>query len=210
MAGRAIYLNGASSAGKTSIAIALQDVLDDPFIRLGVDTFIAMLPRKTFSKPPFEAAPDGGYRPTSAFRDAIRQPMLSALAALVATDDVIVDDVVTDSRWLRSITHALAPFDVLFVGVHCSLEELERREVARGDRRRGIARGSMVPAHEHGRYDLTVDTSLMTSVECADAIRRRLNGRSIAHGIQRTSVPALSWFTVPGRTLRVDRGVGRR
>lgn len=55
MAGRIIYLNGTSSAGKTSIALALQDVLDESFLRIGVDTFIGMLPRRMFTTPPFES-----------------------------------------------------------------------------------------------------------------------------------------------------------
>lgn len=173
MAGRVIYLNGTSSAGKTSIAIALQDVLEEPFLRLGVDTFIAMLPRRMFDAPVFEAAPSGGYRPIAAFREAIRQPMPGALAAIAATNDLIVDDVFNGSEWLRSIVRTLAPFSVFFVGVFCPLEELERREIARGDRRVGIARGMLGLAHEHELYDFTVDTSVMTSAECADAIKNR-------------------------------------
>jgi chloramphenicol 3-O phosphotransferase len=174
VAGRVIYLNGTSSAGKTSIALALQDVLDEPFIRVGVDTFIEMLPRRLFSAPPFEPAPGGGIRPRAALRETIRQPMPGTLAAIAATNDLIVDDVVNGSDWLRSIVRALAPFTVLFVGVFCPLEELERRERARGDRMAGVARGMLEPAHAHALYDFTVDTSVMTPVQCADAIKDRL------------------------------------
>ena len=174
MAGRVIYLNGTSSAGKTSIAIALQNILEEPFLRIGVDNFAQLLPARMFSTPVFERAAGGGFRPRVSFRDALRQPMPGALAAIAATNDLIVDDVVNGSAWLRSIVHALAPFTVLFVGVLCPLEELERRELARGDRMVGVARGMLGPAHEHARYDLTVDTSVMTSGECAAAISRRL------------------------------------
>lgn len=48
MAGTIVYLNGVPSAGKTSIGRALQDALDEPFLLLGVDTFLRMLPRRTF------------------------------------------------------------------------------------------------------------------------------------------------------------------
>jgi chloramphenicol 3-O phosphotransferase len=174
MPGRVIYLNGTSSAGKTSIALALQDVLDEPFLRLGVDTFIGMLPRRIFNVAPFEPAPGGGLRPTTAYRETIRRPIPGAVAAMASTNDLIVDDVVNGTEWLRSIVHALAPFSVLFVGVLCSLEELERREAARGDRARGLARGMIGPAHEHDTYDLRVDTSQMTAAECAQKIKERL------------------------------------
>ncbi|MDP9236558.1 MAG: chloramphenicol phosphotransferase CPT family protein [Chloroflexota bacterium] len=174
MAGRVIYLNGTSSAGKTSIALALQDVLDETFIRVGVDTFITMLPRKMFATPTFEPAPGGGLRPVASFRDAVRRPMAGALAAMASTSDLIVDDVVNGDEWLRSVVQALAPFTVLFVGVICPLEELERRESARGNRQVGVARGGLALAHKQGLYDLTVDTSVMTSAECAEVIKQRL------------------------------------
>jgi chloramphenicol 3-O phosphotransferase len=37
----------------------------------------------------------------------------------------------------------------------------------------GVARGMLGPAHEHGLYDFIVDTSLMSPVECAQAIKAR-------------------------------------
>ena len=39
-----IVLNGGSSAGKSSLARALQDTLPGPWLTLGVDTFIGTLP----------------------------------------------------------------------------------------------------------------------------------------------------------------------
>jgi chloramphenicol 3-O phosphotransferase len=41
--GNIILLNGASSAGKTSILQALQAVLDAPYLNLGIDKFISGL-----------------------------------------------------------------------------------------------------------------------------------------------------------------------
>ena len=174
MAGRVIYLNGTSSAGKTAIALALQDELDEPFHRIGVDAFVQMLPRRSFDGSPFEPAPGGGVRPRAAIRELVRQPMAGVLAAMAATSDLIVDDVINGSDWLRTVVRALAPYTVLFAGVHCPMDELERRERARGDRMIGVARGMLDAAHEHGVYDLTLDTSMMTPPECARAIKERL------------------------------------
>jgi chloramphenicol 3-O-phosphotransferase len=36
-----VFLNGASSAGKTSIGRALQELADEPFMLLGLDTCFA-------------------------------------------------------------------------------------------------------------------------------------------------------------------------
>lgn len=44
MTGRIIYLNGTSSSGKSSIALSLQQMLGEPHLRLGVDTFLGMMP----------------------------------------------------------------------------------------------------------------------------------------------------------------------
>jgi chloramphenicol 3-O phosphotransferase len=51
----------------------------------------------------------------------------------------------------------LGAFDVFFVGIHCPLEELERREAARGDRRIGEARADLHVIHTFGVYDLELD-----------------------------------------------------
>jgi chloramphenicol 3-O phosphotransferase len=41
--GRVIALNGASSAGKTTVGAALQGRLDEPWMLIGVDTFLPLL-----------------------------------------------------------------------------------------------------------------------------------------------------------------------
>lgn len=48
---RIILLNGVGSAGKTSIAKALQAVAGDPFLHVQMDTFIAMLPEAWQERP---------------------------------------------------------------------------------------------------------------------------------------------------------------
>ena len=53
----------------------------------------------------------------------------------------------------------LQPFDVFFVGVHCPLPELERREIAREDRTIGEARDHFEVTHTFGIYDLEIDST---------------------------------------------------
>jgi Chloramphenicol phosphotransferase-like protein len=59
---------------------------------------------------------------------------------------------------------------VLFVGVDCPLEELERRERERGDRSPGQAKWQYEHIHGHATYDITVNTFEMTIEACADTI----------------------------------------
>jgi chloramphenicol 3-O phosphotransferase len=42
--GKLILLNGASSAGKSSILKELQNTLEEPYLNAGIDKFIFMLP----------------------------------------------------------------------------------------------------------------------------------------------------------------------
>ena len=173
MAGNIIYLNGTSSAGKTSIALALQQLLDNPHLRLGIDTFISMIPAKLIGSPPmfaFEETADGFVRTKPEFVQRLRPLVLPTLVALAPANDIIYDDVVVSQTWLRDVVRALEPFNVLFVGVMCPIEILQQRERDRGDRVIGIARGMAAPAHEHDLYDITVDTSQASPGRCAHLI----------------------------------------
>lgn len=71
----------------------------------------------------------------------------------------------------------LRPEDVLFVGVHCPLDELARRELARGDRPPGLAAHQYDLVHGHGDYDLECDTSAASPRECAQRIKEFLPHR---------------------------------
>jgi chloramphenicol 3-O phosphotransferase len=174
MAGRIVYLNGVPSAGKTSIGRALQNALVEPFLFLGVDTFLQMLPRRTFGSGWLMPAPEGGVRPSARMRERVRPPMLATLAALAPQFDLIVDDVIPDAETLERAVDALAPFTVLFVRVECALEVAEQRERERGDRTIGLARGLAPIVHAHGLYDLTVDSAGTPPAECAAVIHDRL------------------------------------
>jgi chloramphenicol 3-O phosphotransferase len=120
-AGTAILLNGVTSAGKTTLARALRAVLPGPWFYVALDHFEAMLP---------DPLPAGYYE-----RYAV--PGLHRCAAALAAEgaDVILDHVLTDGAAVRDAAARLGATGspVLFVGVHCALPELERRERARGD-----------------------------------------------------------------------------
>ena len=63
---------------------------------------------------------------------------------------------------MADLVQLLAPFDVFFVGVHCPLPELERRERHRGDRRIGEARTDFHAVHRFTEYDLDIDATQPT------------------------------------------------
>lgn len=41
-----MVFNGVSSSGKTTLAKAMQDTFDEPYIRLSMDDFICIMPKK--------------------------------------------------------------------------------------------------------------------------------------------------------------------
>jgi len=171
----AIFLNGCSCAGKTSIARGLQERLDEPWLRFGTDDFAALAPPRWIGRPEgFQMVPqpngdvpvilgEGGLALERAFHAAARGVIDSGLK-------VIIDDVLLDPRLLPDWRCALAGLDVFFVGVVCSLEELERREAARPERAKGHTRTTLATVHAHGGYDLTVDTTATPTDACVEAI----------------------------------------
>lgn len=149
--GRIILLNGASSSGKSSLARALQSRIDTPFWHISIDHLR-----------------DSGVLPTARIRSkefdwrAMREPFFigferSLLAYVEAGNDLIVEYIVENKAWFERLVRTLAGQDVFFVGVHCALEELERREIARGDRPLGDARRDFSRVHSYSSYDFEVD-----------------------------------------------------
>lgn len=165
--GQVIVLNGTSSAGKTSLAEALLEVLPTPWFHLGVDVIGAM---RAVGRTRELREPALGQ-----VLDRTRAGHAGAVAAMARAGNDVVADVVLGKperlvTWL-TVTEGLA---VLFVGVTCPLEALERRERARGDRHPGQGAAQLALVHAHGRYDVVVDTSTDGPVACAERVAERL------------------------------------
>ena len=159
--GRIVFLNGTSSAGKTSIAAELLHVLDEPSFHLQVDAFHAMRTSKEIAPGELEAVLK---RTWPGFHRAV--------AGMASAGNNIVVDHVLSERWrLLDCLALLEPRNVLFVGVHCSPEELRRREKARGDRPPGLAARQLDRVHAHGVYDIECDTTTASPRDCAERIK---------------------------------------
>ncbi len=79
------------------------------------------------------------------------------------------------TSWLVQLADTLDGIDALCVGVYCPLEEAERREIARGDRRAGYSRSQYDLVHTHAPYDAAVDTFAQTAAEAINAIEALLS-----------------------------------
>jgi chloramphenicol 3-O phosphotransferase len=202
--GNVVLLNGTSSAGKTSIALALQEIMDAPYVYTGIDH----TPRIHHK---FHVVSDGINPATSDYfllvygggsvRTETRTEtgeiiysggpitevrlgpgalkllsgMYRSIAGFAAAGvDVVADDVIYDHRVLRAAVDALGEAAVLFVGLRLPLAEAERRERERGDRGPGGAAAWYDLVHAHGIYDLEFDTSIASPLECAQRIKAAL------------------------------------
>jgi chloramphenicol 3-O phosphotransferase len=150
--GKLIIINGPSSSGKTTLARALQKQLDIPFIRFSFDLFID---HKAFPSEQIKA----GKFSWAQMRPAVFRGLHQCLPALATSgNNVIFDHIIETKAWLYELASLISGLDVFLVGVHCSLPELERREIQRGDRRRGEARQDFETVYRIPTYDLVIDS----------------------------------------------------
>lgn len=149
--GDIILLNGASSSGKSSIARALQARLPRPFWHISIDHL------RDAGVLPLDRIRQGEF-PWAEMRDAFFLGFERSLVAYAeAGNHLVVEYIVETSEGMQRLVSTLGQFDVFFVGVHCPLQELERREKARGDRPVGDARRDFLTVHAHVEYDFEVD-----------------------------------------------------
>ncbi|MFF4641102.1 chloramphenicol phosphotransferase CPT [Streptomyces sp. NPDC001389] len=174
-----IVLNGGSSSGKSGIVRCLQAVLPEPWLAFGVDTLVAAMPPSLrASDAGIGFGPGGEVVVGEAFRtlDAAWAEGIAAMAragARIVVDDVFLGGPESQQRWRKAL-HGL---NVLWVGVRCDGEAAAAREIARGDRPRGMAAAQAEAVHRGVDYDLEVDTTRAESLACARTIAARVRPR---------------------------------
>jgi chloramphenicol 3-O phosphotransferase len=186
--GQIIFLNGTSSSGKSTLAATLQKTLDKPYLYMSIDRYLhqfeksfsgyqkldqsAVPTRSVINHPWLLTSPE----PSGIFFFSVVSRFHQAIAeAAHSGNRVIVDHVLDQKVWLKECVTLLNSFEVIFVGLHCPLEELERREISRGDRKRGLARHQYQRVHTSSIYDIELDTSTLTPDACAAIVVEYIN-----------------------------------
>ncbi len=189
--GKIIFLNGSSSAGKTTLAIMLQQLLDEPYQHIALDQFRDGMPGRyrglnspggTPGSSGLNIVPeekDGELLTHIRFGEHGEQVlcgMRRAIAAFArAGNNVIVDDLLFRPEYLDDYALALAQIPAWLIGVRCSLAVVNEREGQRTGRFPGTATSHFHEVHAHNAgYDLEVDTSASTPKACAEMIIDRL------------------------------------
>jgi chloramphenicol 3-O phosphotransferase len=172
--GTILVLNGTSSSGKTSIVQALQEVLEEPYLDVGIDRFLWMLPRRYLQSPFWDEVLGHADRAGPLGHQLISGMHHAAAVLARRGNHVIVDHVLIEPAWTRECAALFCDLPAFLIGVRCPLAVLEQREKARRDRTLGQARAQLHLVHAHGIYDLEVDTSLLSPKACARQIQAHL------------------------------------
>lgn len=162
---RIVFLNGAPSSGKSTVAHALHELLDEPYYYRSLDDF-----RRGYLDR-YWLTDDG-----TLFRSVLHGYLLSLRNLAVLGHNIIAEAVVTPER-LEDYLTLFADFSTLFIGVRCPLAEAQRRERTRRDRLKGpidLTEQMVHLVHAHGPYDLEVDTANSTPSEAARRIKEAL------------------------------------
>jgi chloramphenicol 3-O phosphotransferase len=183
--GNILILNGTPRSGKSSIAALIQKTFEGVWMNVGVDAYMKMTPQRY--QPGIGLRP-GGERPDlEPLIVTLYHAMYESIAAHSRLGLNVVVDVghhefySTRRNILYNCANVLKDFPVLFVGVRCPLDVVMKRRIETWGA--GYTEDGDVPqpvilwqesVHMPGIYDLELDTSILSSEECAERIRIRL------------------------------------
>jgi chloramphenicol 3-O phosphotransferase len=178
--GHIVVLNGASSAGKTTIARSVRTLCGERCVVLSIDQF--------FSSVHPERKHDWAL-----FRSLSQILFDAARSAALQGFDVVVDTVFERPECDDICRATLAGLTVSRVGLTCPTKVLERRELQRGDRPPGLAARQSGHVHEGCVYDMELDTSAVSAEQCAQRIAGQLmhaaSASPVASSIDRPATP---------------------
>jgi len=175
-----IIINGTSSSGKSSLLKALQRVLPEPFLDMGIDRFIWMLPSRYLDRPLWDEVL-GKAAHAGPLGLVLFSGMHHAIAAAAKRGlSVVADHVLVEKDWVAESARLFTERNAYLIGLHCPLEVLEQREKDRKDRTLGQARAQFDVIHKYTIYDLELDTSKLSTDECVAQIIERLKTPALA------------------------------
>ncbi len=166
--GRIIFLNGVTSAGKTSIVEAIQDRDDVFFYVVANDLFQEMVGEKFLRENYWKYLSEViimMYHTAKLFSDMGK--------------NVLIDGILVEREEIRPHYQQLVeilkdnPLDI--VEVYCPLDICRKRNIIRGDRYESQSEEQYELMAQNIKYSMRVDTSLYSSTECADMIIKELH-----------------------------------
>ncbi|MEM1387953.1 MAG: AAA family ATPase [Pseudomonadota bacterium] len=169
-----IFLHGASSSGKSTLARALQAQVERPFWHVSIDHLRdgAVLPMTRFRAGDFSWSEE---------RARIFAGFHASVAAYAdAGNDLILEHILDEEAWADQLKRTLAGHQVLFVGLDCDLQTLMAREQARGDRPLGSAVQDAARVHVGRRYDVRLRSEDGLERNVARVLAARRSARRVS------------------------------
>lgn len=165
--GRIIFLNGVTSAGKTSIVEALQEREDVFFYAVANDLFQEMVGEK--------------YLQENYWKYLSEVIIMMYHTAKLYSDmgkNVLIDGILVEREEIKPHYKQLLeimkdnPLDI--VEVYCPLEICRQRNIIRGDRYETQSQEQHDLMAENIKYSAKVNTSVYSPFECAEIIVKEL------------------------------------
>ena len=165
--GRIIFLNGVTSAGKTSIVEALQEREDVFFYVVANDLFQEMVGEK--------------YLQENYWKYLSEVIIMMYHTAKLYSDmgkNVLIDGILVEREEIKPHYQQLLeimkdnPLDI--VEVYCPLEICRQRNIMRGDRYETQSQEQYELMAENIKYSVRVDTGVLSPAECAEIIVKEL------------------------------------
>jgi chloramphenicol 3-O-phosphotransferase len=160
--GHIICLNGVTSSGKTSIAKEIQDVSEQNYYHVSLDMFEQMANLKYRIKAYYAEMNDC----ISVMYETIAS--FAKLGKNVVLDTVLLDIPEFPSVYERLI-EACKEIQIFNIHIICPIDECEKRNIVRGDRRLGLSEWHSERMVEIP-YFFEIDTLNKSSRECATEI----------------------------------------
>ena len=165
--GRIIFLNGVTSAGKTSIVEAIQERDDVFFYVVANDLFQEMVGEKYLRENYWK------YLSEVIIMMYHTARLYSDMGKNVLIDGILVDRYERSPQY-QQLLEILKDNPLDLVQVYCPLDICRKRNIARGDRYESQSDEQDGLMAKNIEYRLRVDTSLCSAAQCADRIVREL------------------------------------
>jgi len=158
--GKVIFLNGLTSTGKTSMCKELISRKKHSFFVLGYDMFEEAIPEWSYTEARYANAIIAMYHAARSLSDQ--------------GQDVIIDGLIMQMEGLEhhydELKKIFEGYPLIIVNVHCSLELLRERNIARGDRRENQSEEQSKKIVDNIDFYCSIDSGRHTVTECVDLL----------------------------------------
>lgn len=172
---------GVSSSGKTSVAKEIQNQSSEEYLLVGFDHAVESLDKKYW--------PGGSHEKEGFYYEQVKtkhgefpelrhgavgaqflKDMMKDIIALANDGKNLIIDFVMSDEEHAALVAGCEDSKIISVGIKPPLDEVIRREKARGDRKEGIAEAAYENFYQGKTFDLLVDTKELTPSKSAEQI----------------------------------------